>query len=175
MSRLPLVLLLLPIIGCSNEQAQPSAPATSTPSRPEFTPGSGVVPTFLGQATFDFEHLQRRFENWRVGINANLGADIAVRSFTYDPGSFTGWHTHPGPVFIQVIKGTVTFYEGDDPNCTPVVVDSGEAYLDLGDVPHIGRNETELTAQDLVVLFGPPGTDPLNFRLDAPAPGNCPF
>jgi hypothetical protein len=55
-------------------------------------------------------------------------------------------------------------------------VDSGESYLDLGAHGHIGRNETADTAQDVTVLFGPPGTAPADFRIDlSPAPGNCPF
>jgi hypothetical protein len=29
---------------------------------------------------------------------------------------------HPGPVLIQVVKGTVTFYEADDPSCSSIVV-----------------------------------------------------
>jgi quercetin dioxygenase-like cupin family protein len=172
MSRLPVLLLLLPAIGCSSE---PAAPGASVPFTPEFTLGSGVTPTFLGQATFDIKKVKRITDKWHVELKAKDGLDIAVRSFSYAPGSSTGWHRHPGPVFIQVIKGTVTFYEADDQNCTPIVVDSGEAYLDLGEHAHIGRNETDQPAQDLVVLFGPPGIAPTDFRIDAPAPGNCPF
>ena len=29
----------------------------------------------------------------------------------------TGWHTHPGPSLVIVTQGTVTEYDGDDPNC----------------------------------------------------------
>ena len=173
MSRLPVLLLLLPLIGCSSE---PAAPAASVPSIPQFTVGSGVTRTDLGQATFDIDKVKRITDKWHVELKAKDGLDIAVRTFTYAPGSFTGWHQHPGPVFIQVVKGTVNFYEADDPTCTPIVVDSGEAYLDLGEHAHIGRNETDQLAQDVTVLFGPPGIAPADFRIDVtPAPGNCPF
>jgi quercetin dioxygenase-like cupin family protein len=173
MSRLPVLLLLLPAIGCSSE---PVAPAASVPSTPRFTMGSGVTRTDLGQATFNIDKVKRIAGNWHVELKAKPGLDIAIRTFSYPPGSFTGWHRHPGPVFIQVVKGTVTFYEADDPNCNPIVVDSGEAYLDLGEHAHIGRNETDQPAQDVTVLFGPPGIAPTDFRIDVtPAPGNCPF
>lgn len=173
MSRLPVLLLLLPAIGCSDE---PAAPAASVPTTPEFTIGSGVTGERLGQATFNIDKVMRIFGGWHVELKAKDGLDIAVRRFSYAPGSYTGWHQHPGPVFIQVVKGTVTFYEADDPNCTPIVVDSGQAYLDLGEHGHIGRNETDLPAQDVTVLFGPPGIPPDSLRLDlSPAPGNCPF
>jgi hypothetical protein len=29
--------------------------------------------------------------------------DIIVRTYDYTPGSSTGWHSHLGPVFIEVI------------------------------------------------------------------------
>jgi quercetin dioxygenase-like cupin family protein len=173
MSRLPVLLLFFPLIGCSSE---PAAPAASAPFTPQFTLGSGVTRTDLGQATFDIDKVKRITGDWHVELKAKDGLDIAVRTFSYAPGSFTGWHRHPGPVFIQVVKGTVTFYEADDPNCNPIVVDSGQSYLDLGEHAHIGRNETDEPAQDVTILFGPPGIAPADFRIDVtPAPGNCPF
>ena len=172
MSRLHALLLLLPAIGCSSE---PAAPAASVPLTPQFTVGSGVTRTDLGQATFDIKKVKRSTGDWEVELEAKPDLGIAVRRFTYAPGSFTGWHRHPGPVFIQVVQGTVTFYEADAPNCAPIVVHSGEAYLDLGEHAHIGRNETDQLARDVTVLFGPPGIAPADFRIDVPAPGNCPF
>ena len=173
MSRLPVLLLFLPLIGCSSE---PAAPAVSVPFTPQTTVGERVTRTDLGQATFDIKKVKRVSRDWHFILNAKNGFELAVRTFTYEPGSFTGWHRHPGPVFIQVVRGTVNFYEADDPNCNPIVVDSGEAYLDLGEHAHIGRNETADTAQDVTVLFGPPGLAPADFRIDVtPAPGNCPF
>lgn len=172
MSRLPVLLLMLPLIGCSDE---PSAPAASAPFTPQFTMGSGVTRMDLGQATFDVKKIKRITDKWHVELKAKDGLDIAVRTFTYAPGSFTGWHRHPGPVFIQVVEGTVTFYEADDPDCTPIVVNAGEAYVDVGEHGHIGRNETDEPAQDVTVLFGPPGIAPADFRIDMAAPGNCPF
>lgn len=174
MSRLTVFLLFLPLIGCSSEPAAPAA--TGGPLTPQFTLGSGVTRTDLGQATFDIKKVKRITDKWHVELKAKPGLEIAVRTFSYAPGSQTGWHRHPGPVFIQVVKGTVTFYEANDPNCTPIAVDSGEAYVDLGEHGHIGRNETDELAQDVTVLFGPPGIAPTDFRIDVtPAPGNCPF
>jgi quercetin dioxygenase-like cupin family protein len=172
MSRLPLLLLLLPAIGCSNE---PVAIPESERQTPQFSPGSGVTPNPLGQATFNFGKIKRETGNWEVELETKPAMDIAVRMFSYAAHSTTGWHSHPGPVFIQVVQGAVTFYEGNDPNCTPRVVQAGESYLDLGDHPHIGRNETDQPAQDLVVLFGPPGIPSTGFRIEEAVPGNCSF
>ena len=59
----------------------------------------------------------------------------------------TGWHTHPGQSLIIVTEGTVTAYEGDDPECKPTVYTKGMTFVDPGgDHVHIIRNETELEA-----------------------------
>ncbi len=81
-------------------------------------------------------------------------------------------HTHPGPVFIQVVSGEMTFYESDDPDCTPIVRRPGQGYLDVGDHAHIARNESGVVAENLVAYFAPPGA---LLRIDADAPGNCSF
>ena len=81
---------------------------------------------------------------------AKPGMDMIIRTFDYLPGSTTGWHTHPGPVFINVISGTVTFYELDDPTCTPKVVTAGQGYVDTCH-GHIGRNETGQPAKDVTI------------------------
>lgn len=79
---------------------------------------------------------------------------------------------HPGPVFIMVVQGTMTFYESDDPSCTPIVRTAGQGYLDTGDHAHIARNETQAESRNVVTYFAPPGAA---LRIDAPLPGNCPF
>ena len=57
-----------------------------------------------------------------VDVKAKSPLDIVVRQHDYQIESSTGWHTHPGPVFITVVQGEVTFYEYDDPTCTPTIV-----------------------------------------------------
>jgi hypothetical protein len=86
--------------------------------------------------------------------------DMVVRTFDYAPGSTTGWHIHPGPVFINVVSGAVTFYELDDPTCTPRVVTAGQGYVDTGH-GHIGRNESGLPAKDVTISIVPVGTTQL--------------
>jgi quercetin dioxygenase-like cupin family protein len=172
MSRMPILLLPLCVIACSDE---PAAPTVSLPLTPEFTVGSGVTGERLAQATFAIRKLKRinKEYDWQVELKAKPALDIAVRRFTYAAGSQTGWHMHPGPVFIQVVSGTVIFYEA--PDCKRIEVRAGESYLDLGEHAHIGRNETGEPAQDVTVLFGPPGINPDDLREDvSPAPCELP-
>jgi hypothetical protein len=66
----------------------------------------------------------------------------------------------------------MTFYEGNDPDCEPIVRHAGEGYVDTGDHAHIARNETTETAVNVVTYLAPPGAA---LRIDQPNPGNCPF
>ena len=144
---------------------------------PDHTMGSGSLSLLLGRSTFSDPKDQnfkivRDTGDWRVEIKANPAFDIAAQSILFQPGGQSGWHRHPGPVFIQVVSGTMTFYESDDPTCTPIVRTKGQSYLDKGEHAHIARNETQLEAENLVTYFAPPGA---MLRIDAPNPGNCPF
>lgn len=78
----------------------------------------------------------------RALVSGRNQTSKSVRSFQYAPGAYTGWHTHPGPVFIMVLEGTVTFYGSDDPDCKPVVVRAGETFLDTGEHAHIGHRRS---------------------------------
>jgi quercetin dioxygenase-like cupin family protein len=175
------------LIACE-DAGRTVAPSPSAPTVPSFTAASGLTAIDFGpggtiaRATLDGFKLKRVWTpghkqgwphgRWEVGLEARPQLDFAVRSFEYEPGGFTGWHTHPGPVLIQVVRGEVTFYDANDPECKPRVVRAGEAILDTGEHAHIGRNETAEVAQDLVVLFAPPG---VGFRAEADDPGHCPF
>jgi quercetin dioxygenase-like cupin family protein len=130
--------------------------------------------TLLGRATYDDPINVRRLgeDNWKVDVKAKPALDVAVQSIVFQPGAQSGWHSHPGPVFISVVSGTMTFYEGDDPDCEPVVRHAGEGFLDVGDHAHLARNETSEPATNIVTYFAPPGAA---LRIDQPAPGNCPF
>ena len=107
-------------------------------------------------------------------ISSRHPTDTVVLTTTIDPGGSTGWHSHPGPAFIVVVRGTLTVYDGNDPTCTPHRYGRGTGFLDPGfGHVHIARNEgkTPVTVVQ-TYLDVPPGGSP---RIDAPAPGNCPF
>lgn len=137
------------------------------------TPGSGTTSMLVGRGTFDegFK-VKRSQDHWRVEVKATPNLDVAAQVIDFNPGGQSGWHSHPGPVFISVVTGTMTFYESDDPDCEPIVRTAGQGFLDVGDHPHIARNESGAPARNVVTYFAPPGA-PL--RLDEPNPGNCQF
>src|SRR5688500_7728076 len=154
-----------------------SGSVDSPPSEPAYTLGSGTSSVLLGRANFSDPSdpvlkVKRITGNWHMELKANPGFDRAIQTITFQPAGQSGWHSHPGPVFIQVVSGTMTFYESDDPTCTPVVKTAGQGFLDYGDHAHLARNESATAAQTVVTYFAPAGV-PL--RVDEPNPGNCSF
>ena len=176
-SRLAALALVISIPACSNG-SEPLAARQGdleTPM-PAFTKGSGSLSTLLGRATFsdagETFKVKRITGDWHVEIKSKPAFDLAVQSIVFDSAAQSGWHSHPGPVFIQVVSGTMTFYESDDPTCTGIVRTKGQGYLDLGAHAHMARNETAVPAENLVTYFAPPGAQ---LRIDEPSPGHCPF
>ncbi len=104
---------------------------------------------------------------------SGFGANFTYRA-TLDPfHSTSGWHSHPGPVFVIVVQGTATKYSAGDPSCTGHQVPAGQGFVELpGDV-HIIRNEGTTRVVTEVTLFGVPVGG--SFRPDAPRPGSCAF
>jgi hypothetical protein len=133
----------------------------------------GVTPTVLARGTYGpFQVKAASDAAFEFEAEAKPAVDLVVRQHDYLVGSSTGWHMHPGPVFITVVLGQLTFYDYNDPTCTPTVVSTGQGYVDTGH-GHIGRNESGAPARDITVITAPVGG---GFRSELPAPGpHCDF
>ena len=169
--------LTLTMVSAGCDRTATEAADRAPLSGPLYTVSSGSQSTLLGRATFadpsdpTFK-VKRISGDWHAEVKARPNLDIAVQRIVFQPGGQSGWHRHPGPVFIQVVTGTMTFYESDDPTCAPVVRTAGQGYLDAGEHAHIARNESSLPAENIVVYLAPQAAA---LRIDAPDPGNCPF
>ena len=136
------------------------------------TPPSGISFTKVGRATVPEFNVKRKDKalDWAIRLDTDQPIDVATQIVTFQPGGFSGWHTHPGPVFFTVHTGTLTVYEGDDPTCTPHVFTAGTGAVEAA--TNMVRNETGSVAEAVVTYMVPAGA-PL--RTDLPNPGNCPF
>ena len=155
-------------------------PALATPP----TPSPGLTTEFIaGSATtgggISFEEIdvaaktETGPDKWKARIDTKGESQLYVVRNTFQPGAQTGWHTHAGPSLISVTSGTITAYEGDDPSCTPHVYPAGTGFVDPGgEHVHLLRNEGSVTAVTVATQLLPPG---VGRRIDALAPGNCPF
>jgi quercetin dioxygenase-like cupin family protein len=151
-------------------------PTTPGGGKPELTPSSGGTPTQLGRATFTPPigksfRAKRTDKDWQFEISVKPAFDLAVQDVVFQPGGQSGWRSETGPILIQVLRGTLTFYPSEDPTCRPIVLTAGQGWFSSGEYPHLVRNESNAVAETLLTAFAPPGAD---IRVDADQPGNCP-
>ena len=131
-------------------------------------PATNVTPTLLARGTYPSFKVASQHGPDMFKAEAKAPIDVVVRRHDYAAGGSTGWHMHPYPVFITVTSGQVTFYDYDDPTCTPTVVSAGEGYVDSGH-GHLGVNETSQPAVDVSVIMAPVG-QPFRQELTPPGP-----
>jgi quercetin dioxygenase-like cupin family protein len=142
------------------------------------TASQGFTGTTVSQGRFGSFDVSNFFVTdkgkvWASWQKTKGKSDLYVQSNVWDPGGTTGWHSHPGHSLITVTAGTVTDYEGNDPNCKPHVYSVGMSFVDPGgDHVHIIRNEGTVQASTIAVQLIPAGQPR---RIDANDPGTCPF
>jgi quercetin dioxygenase-like cupin family protein len=134
------------------------------------TPPAGFGAPFTYRATMqpyrvsshDFKIVQKKPE------------DVVMRELTISPGGNSGWHTHPGPVFVLVTQGSVVNYHAKERTCKGTKIVAGQGFVETPGDTHMVRNEDPSTTAVLFVTFldVPVGGA---FRIDEPKPGNCPF
>jgi quercetin dioxygenase-like cupin family protein len=111
----------------------------------------------------------------RVRLKTQGRIEVAVQRIVAEPGGTFGWHSHPGPTIVTVLKGTLTFYHAED--CTNgIAYGPGTSFSNLPHEIHLARNEG---ADELVVYasyFVPVKVPPVALRIDQPSPGpECPL
>jgi len=137
------------------------------------TPPVGLTVTPLAPvAQFDPIKAKAKIGDWQAKIKTKGSSDLHVIQVTIQPGGTIGWHSHPGLSFVIVKSGTATFYDGDDPSCTPHVVTAGSSAFEPAGHVHIVRNEGDVPLVNVVMQLVPTGAPRL---ISEPSPGNCPF
>jgi quercetin dioxygenase-like cupin family protein len=136
------------------------------------TTPSGVTTTTFAIGHFDEIQAKTISDSWQARISTKGESDLYILENRIAPGGSFGWHSHPGPSLVIVKSGTLTLYRGDDPTCTPTVVQAGSGFVDDGGDTHLVRNEGNVETIVYVTSLIPQGAAR---RIDEPAPGNCGF
>jgi quercetin dioxygenase-like cupin family protein len=69
---------------------------------------------------------------------------------TADPdGLDSGWHTHPGPVIVQVESGHFMLYQG---SCAPRIVGPGETYIEVPNTPVRAMSKDAITWTTTLII-----------------------
>jgi len=136
------------------------------------TPSSGQTNTSILVGTFDKLNVKKSGEA-RVTVRTKEDVDIVTTQATYAVGGYSGWHSHPGPVFVTVTKGTLTVYNA--PDCQPQVYPAGTGFVESSPkIVHLVRNQGTEEAQITATFILPVGAVR---RIDEPQPSgsNCPI
>lgn len=160
------------VLACSDSATRGGAAKPAITDPPSFTVAVDFAPTLLARGNLGTFHIQSKAGDYDAELKSHDNTDIVVVRNVVSPGGHSGWHFHPGPVLVTVTSGTITFYMGDDPSCSPHVHPAGTTFFENGGMVGIARNESTVEATAVATFFVPAGSPT---RIDAPAPGNCPF
>ncbi|MDX6230558.1 MAG: hypothetical protein QOI76_3948 [Frankiales bacterium] len=149
------------------------------------TPSAGLTTKILAKSTFSSTELSgfarvddgpgapKPSDVWAVFLKTHGLTDGYVVDNLIDPGGTTGWHSHPGPSIIFVIRGTITNYDSDAKRCAGHDYAAGSSFTDPGgrDV-HMLKNRGTVQAETIAVQLLP--ADAAR-KTDAVAPPGCPL
>jgi hypothetical protein len=94
-----------------------------------------------------------------------------VQHVRLGPNAPTGWHTHPGPALVTVVKGDLTYEDAKASTCNRVMYAAGEGFVDRG-FGHVHRAIAGAAGVDFYVVYLlPPGT--ATHVIPASAPAEC--
>jgi quercetin dioxygenase-like cupin family protein len=127
------------------------------------TPPSGQHPTTPAIGTLADS---QQVNTDRLKFQTKDPADVATFSVTYDPLGFSGWHTHPGIVFVVVQSGSVVRQVG----CDSHTYSAGDAFVESDEQPPGQvRNPSEATPAVLTVMQVTPHGSPRRVEAEPPA------
>jgi quercetin dioxygenase-like cupin family protein len=126
-----------------------------------------ITPTLIaGPVVLDSMDIKikDRDSDYELELKTEGLSSARVVHFTVEPGADFGWHSHPGPVFVMVEAGTLTYYDAHD----IVDYEAGTGFVDEGgDHVHSARNDTDDPVEIVAFFLTPLGKA---LRIDAPEP-----
>ena len=104
-----------------------------------------------------------------IVVNADDPSQTAVVRYTVQPGAAFPWHTHAGPVVVNVVSGALTYIDAED--CGEETYSAGQAFVDPGHGhAHSAVNPTTSPTILIATFFQAPASGPLLIPVE---PANC--
>lgn len=105
-------------------------------------------------------------------VNVKDPSRTVVARFTVQPGAQFPWHTHRGPVIVNVTEGELVYVGAED--CVEREYPGGTAFVDPGHGHvHTAFNDTDDVTVLVATFFEAPAEGPL--LIPAEAPAECPI
>jgi hypothetical protein len=100
------------------------------------------------------------------------GADLFVQHVRLGANTPTGWHTHPGPALVTVVKGSLIYEDAAAANrCRRIAYAAGEGFVDRG-FGHVHRAIAGPDGVDFYVVYVLPPASATHV-VPASAPAEC--
>jgi quercetin dioxygenase-like cupin family protein len=87
-------------------------------------------------------------------VNVRDPSRTVVARFTLQPGAQFPWHSHAGPVVVNVVAGELTYVAADD--CVERAYPAGTAFVDPGVHVHTAFNGTDGVTVLVATFFSAP-------------------
>ena len=102
-------------------------------------------------------------------VNVEDPSHTVVVRFTVQPGAQFPWHSHAGPVVVNIVSGALTYIDAE--TCTGLTYSAGEAFVDPGQGHvHSAINPTGSPTVFVATFFDAPAEGSL---LIPAAPADC--
>ncbi len=107
-----------------------------------------------------------------LDLDIEAPSRTAIAKFTIQPGAVFPWHTHPGPVVVNVVQGDLIYVPAND--CSEHHYRTGNAFWDPGrGNVHSAYNPTEGVTVIVATFFELPAEGPLSITEGIAAPEGC--
>ena len=122
-----------------------------------------------GRATFsDDIHLKIKIshhDSETVVVNTGDPSQTVVVRYTVQPGAQFPWHTHAGPVVVNVVSGALVYIDSE--GCAEHTYAAGQAFVDAGHGHvHSAVNRTDAPTVLMATFFAAPASGPLLIPVD---------
>ena len=99
------------------------------------------------------------------------GTEASVQHVRLGPNAPTGWHTHPGPALVLVVRGSLAYEDAEANRCNRVVYAAGQGFVDRG-FGHVHRAVAGAEGVDFYVVYLLPPASATHV-IAAEAPAEC--
>ena len=129
------------------------------------SPGSGVTPETFVTGTLK-GNVQQNSD--RVKFQTKEDTLVRHQKLTFAPGGFTGWHHHPGVVFVTVQSGTLNLAHSD---CSSHNYGPGSPHgAAFVEGEHRVHQASSVDGAVVYVTYVSSAIDPPVFRIEDPVP-----
>ncbi len=146
--------------------------ANVVPALADEPPPPIVGEPLSGRSTFVDDislKLRIKADGETVVVQADDPSRTVVVRYTVQPGAQFPWHTHAGPVVVNVVSGSLVYVDAED--CGERTYVAGQAFIDAGHGhAHSASNPTTSPTVLLATFFEAPAEGQLLIPTD---PADC--